>query len=477
MGQEKSKILVVDDEPGMREFLEIMLEKDGYIVETAADGSKAIDKIENTLFDLAIVDIQMPGMNGIEVLKRVNEKSPETVVIMITAYASHETAIEAMKLGAYDYITKPFKIDEIKLVIKKALDKKRLERENSRLRKELETKYGFGNIIGRSPAILRIFELIKRVSELKVNILITGESGTGKELVARAIHYSGTRREGSFVPVNCGAIPESLMESELFGYRRGAFTGASRDKKGLFEEADGGTIFLDEIADLPLHLQVKLLRVIEEKTIRPLGSTEPVPVDVRVIAATNKVLEEEVAKGKFREDLFYRLNVIKIHLPPLRERREDISPLAIHFINKYSREMGKDIRGISPKALEILEGYHYPGNIRELENIIARCVALETSNVIRQETLPQLVTGKSYLDLETSFSSSDSLDTLLANVERKKIEQALRQASGNKTEAAKLLGITLRSLRYRLTKHGLYDESLDEDEAETPGEEVKEVNN
>ncbi|OGE22473.1 MAG: Fis family transcriptional regulator, partial [Candidatus Dadabacteria bacterium RBG_19FT_COMBO_40_33] len=332
--QEKSKILVVDDEPGMRTFLEIILRKEGYSVETAADGMKALDNINNNVFDLAILDILMPVMNGIEVLKRIIEKSPETTVIIITAFASHETAIEAMKLGAYDYITKPFKIDEIKLVIKKALDKKGLERENLRLRKELQTKYGFANIIGRSIGISKVFELIKRVSELKVNVLITGESGTGKELVARAVHYSGSRHRGPFIAVNCGAIPEPLVESELFGYRRGAFTGASRNKKGLFEEADGGTIFLDEIVDLPIHLQVKLLRVIEEKTIRPLGSTEPIPVDIRIIAATNKLLEEEIANEKFREDLFYRLNVIKIDLPPLRDRRDDIPPLAIHFVEK-----------------------------------------------------------------------------------------------------------------------------------------------
>jgi two-component system, NtrC family, response regulator PilR len=462
MGQEKSRILVVDDEPGMREFLEIMLQKEGYSVETTADGRKAVEKIENKLFDLAIIDIQMPVMNGIDILKKMNEKKTDTTAIMITAFASHETAIEAMKLGAYDYITKPFKIDEIKLVIKKALEKKRLERENSRLRKELETKFGFGNIIGRSGAILKIFELIKRVSELKVNILITGESGTGKELVARAIHYTGTRRHGPFVPVNCGAIPESLMESELFGYKRGAFTGAVRDKKGLFEEADSGTIFLDEIADLPVHLQVKLLRVIEEKTTRPLGSTEPILIDVRVVAATNKNLEEEVVKGRFREDLFYRLNVIKIVLPPLRDRKEDISPLAIHFIDKYSRDMGKEIRAISPKALEVLESYHYPGNVRELENIIARCVALETSNVIRREALPQPISEVNSLDLESSFSSSASLDTILGDIERKMIEKSLRATDGNKTEAAKLLGITLRSLRYRLAKHGLSDEAPEE---------------
>lgn len=464
-----SRIIVVDDEPGMREFLEIMLQKDGYEVLTASDGPEALDRIENDLYDLAIVDIQMPMMNGIEVLKKINDCSPETTVIMITAYASHETAIEAMKLGAYDYITKPFKIDEIKLVIKKALDKKKLERENTRLRKELETQYGFGNIIGRSPAIVKVFELIKRVSELNVNVLITGESGTGKELVARAIHYSGSRHEKPFVPVNCGAIPETLMESELLGYRKGAFTGATRDKKGLFEEANNGTIFLDEIGEMPLHLQVKLLRTLEEKEVRPLGSTETVKIDVRVIAATNKKLEEEVAQNRFREDLFYRLNVIKIILPPLRERRIDISPLAIHFVNKYSAEMGKDIRGITPKALEILENYHYPGNVRELDNIMARCVALESSNVIRQETLPQLVSGKDYLDLDTSFSADSNLDNLLGDVEKKMIEKALDSTNGNKTEAAKLLGITLRSLRYRLTKHELYDESVndsDMDEAQ-----------
>lgn len=459
MGQDKSRIIVVDDEPGMREFLEIMLEKEGYTVETTADGRKAVEKIESKPFDLAIVDIQMPVMNGIEVLKRINEKKTDTTAIMITAFASHETAIEAMKLGAYDYITKPFKIDEIKLVIKKALEKRRLERENSRLRKELETKFGFGNIIGRSSAILKVFDLIKRVAELKVNILVTGESGTGKELVARAIHYTGIRQQGPFVPVNCGAIPETLMESELFGYKRGAFTGATRDKKGLFEEANGGTIFLDEIADLPIHLQVKLLRVLEDKTTRPLGSTEPIPIDVRVVVATNKNIEEEVARGRFREDLFYRLNVIKIVLPPLRERKEDISPLVLHFIDKYSREMKKEIRGISPKALEVLENYNYPGNVRELENIIARCVALEASNVIRRETLPQPVGEVNSLDIESSFSSTSSLDTLLNDIEKKMIEKSLRSTDGNKTEAAKLLGITLRSLRYRLAKHGLSDET------------------
>jgi len=455
----RGRIIVVDDEPGMREFLEIMLQKDGYSVLTAGDGKYAIDQIEKETFDLAIIDVQMPTMDGLDLLRRLNERSLDITVIMITAFASHETAIEAMKLGAYDYITKPFKIDEIKLVIKKALEKKRLVNENTRLKRELETKYGFGNIIGRSPLILQVFELIKRVANLKISVLITGESGSGKELVARAIHYTSDRAKCSFVPVNCGAIPETLIESELFGYKKGAFTGANKDKKGLFEEADKGTIFLDEIADLPIHLQVKILRVIEERKIRPLGTTEAFPIDPRIITATNKSLEEEISKGTFREDLFYRLNVIKIDLPPLRNRREDISPLALHFVNKYSEEMGKEIRGISPQALEILEHYDYPGNIRELENIIARSIVLESTNIIRVETLPPLVSGKDYLELETNSSSDTNLDSLLGTVEKRMIEKALGTTGGNKTEAAKKLGITLRSLRYRLSKHSLEGES------------------
>ena len=453
-------ILVVDDEPGMREFLEIMLSKEGYNVKVASNGGEAIEMLDKEEYDLAIVDIQMPGLNGIDVLKSSRENHPDTTVIMITAFASHESAIDAMKLGAYDYITKPFKIDEIKLVISKSLDKKNLEEENTRLKKELETKYGFENIIGSSNAIKQIFALISRVSELKVNVLITGESGTGKELVARAIHYSGNRSEGPFIPVNCGAIPETLIESEFFGHAKGAFTGANKDKKGLFEEASGGTIFLDEIGDLPLHLQVKLLRVLEEKKVRPLGKTEPVDVDVRVISATNKNLEQEISMGQFREDLFYRLNVIKISIPSLRERKEDIPPLAMHFVNKYAQEMNKNIKSISIDALEELEKYHYPGNVRELENIIARCVALETSDVVKRDSLPKLPTDTEYIDLSDTINASDSIDSVLGDVEKQIIENALKSSRGNKTEAAKMLGITLRSLRYRLAKHRIYDEQL-----------------
>ena len=453
-------VLVVDDEPGMREFLEIMLTKEGYEVSIASNGEEAIEKIGKESFDLAIVDIQMPGINGIEVLRTTREKNYNTTIIMITAFASHESAIEAMKLGAYDYITKPFKIDEIKLVIKKSLDKNVLEKENTRLKKELDTKYGFENFIGSSNSIQQIFSLINRVSELNVNVLISGESGTGKELVARAVHYSGSRKDGPFIPVNCGAIPETLIESEFFGHAKGAFTGATRDKKGLFEEANGGTIFLDEIGDLPIHLQVKLLRVLEEKKVRPLGKTESVSIDVRIISATNKNLEQEIMDNKFREDLFYRLNVIKVAMPPLRERKDDIPMLALHFLHKFATEMDKKITGISNEALEELEKYHYPGNIRELENIIARCVALETNEIIKKDSLPKLNTEGDYIDLTDTLNAKDSIDLVLGDVEKQIIENALKSSRGNKSETAKILGITLRSLRYRLAKHRIYDEQL-----------------
>jgi len=455
--EEKSKILVVDDEPGMREFLEIMLSKEGYDVSTASNGEQAINRMNESEYDLAVVDIQMPGKNGIEVLKSVKDKGSDTIVIMITAFASHETAIDAMKLGAYDYITKPFKIDEIKLVISKALERKNLVTENTRLKKELENKFGFGNLIGESASMHNVFSLIQKISELNVNVLITGESGTGKELVARAIHYSGNRHEGPFVPVNCGAIPENLIESELFGYKKGAFTGADYNKKGLFIEANEGTIFLDEIGDLPQHLQVKLLRILEDKSVRPLGSTESVKINVRVVSATNKELEREIAEGRFREDLYYRLNVIKVTLPPLRERKEDIPALTLHFVNKYAKDMDKDITGISSEAIDLLEKYNFPGNVRELENIIARSVALETNDTIRKETLPKLNFEDSGIEFTGGVGNSDGLDDVMDDVERKMIENAMKKTEGNKTEAARLLGITLRSLRYRLSKLGFHD--------------------
>lgn len=453
MGDEPTNILLLDDEPATREFLQIILGKNGYIVDAVGDGNEAIKRMENKFYDLAVLDIVLPSAGGIDVLRKVAEKSPETSVIMITGYPSHLTALEAMKTGAHDYIAKPFRINDLKKSIREALERKKADRICRRLKARMEGKYGFGHIIGKSPSMFRVFDTIKRVSGLNVNVIISGESGTGKELVALAIHHSGARYRGPFVAVNCGALPDSLVESELFGYRRGAFTGALRDKRGIFEDADGGTIFLDEIGDLSSHLQVKLLRAIEDKKIRPLGGSEDVKVDVRILAATNKKIEEEVLNGNFRQDLFYRLNVIKISLPPLRERREDIPLLVLHFIDKYSKQMGKEVRDISRNALALLEGYRFPGNVRELENIMVRCMVFENTDLITPETLLNLAFGKDSVEPDNYTFPDKDLQTILHNVEKQLLQSALRESNGSKAEAAKNLGITLRSLRYRLSKH------------------------
>ena len=384
----KSKILIVDDEVSMREFLEIMLSKEGHKVSSAGSGKEALNMLNDTIYDLIVSDVQMPGMNGIELLRNVKEVCPDTTVIMITAYASTESGVEAMKAGAYDYITKPFKIDEIKLIIKNALEKKRLEVENLLLKREFRERYSFGNILGNSPEMLKVYDLIEKIGPTKTNVLVEGESGTGKELVAKAIHHQSPRREKPFVAITCGAIPDGLMESELFGHMKGSFTGAIANKAGLFEMADGGTVFLDEIGELPLAIQVKLLRVIQERSFRRVGGTEDITVDVRIISATNKTLEEEVKKGTFREDLYYRLNVLQIRMPPLRERLSDVPILARHFLDKYAKEHGKDVKGITTVAMRILEGYSYPGNVRELENVIERGVALEQGAQLSAESLP-----------------------------------------------------------------------------------------
>src|SRR3990172_6412630 len=387
----KEKILIVDDEKSIREFLEIMLKKEGYKVGSAVNAEEALKLFHNSNYELVISDIKMSGMDGVELLKKIKEINPETIVLMITAYASVDTAIDAMKAGAYDYITKPFNVDEVKHIIQNALDRRRLETENILLKKELKSRYSFANLVGTSPKMLEIYGLIKRVANTRTNILISGESGTGKELVARAIHYESERKEKPFVPINCGAIPENLLESELFGHQKGAFTGAVANKSGLFEMANEGTIFLDEITEIPVQLQVKLLRVIQERNFRRVGSVEDISVDVRIIAASNKEIGKEVKEGRFREDLFYRLNVIPIHLPPLRERKEDIRLLSQHFLEKYCEELGKDIKKISGEAMEFLARYPYPGNIRELENIIERAVALEPTDIILPESLPEYI--------------------------------------------------------------------------------------
>jgi len=465
------KILVVDDEESIREFFEIMLKREGYEVITAPNGREALGILKNRHVDLIISDIQMPEVSGMDLLAKVKESDSDMSVIMITAFGSTDTAIEAMKLGAYDYIQKPFKIDEVRIVIRQALEKRLLRLENMQLKKELGTKYAFDNIIGGAPPMLRIYEMVKRIAHTKSSVLITGESGTGKELIARAVHYNGPLKDRPFVTVNCGAIPENLMESEMFGHKKGSFTGAIADKKGLFEVANGGTIFLDELGELPLTMQVKLLRVIQEGTFKRVGGTDDVHVDVRVISATNKNLEAEVKSGKFREDLFYRLNVIQILCPPLRERKEDIVMLANHFLEKFSKVLGIDVKKIANDALDILKRYHYPGNVRELENIIERTVALEPGQVILPESLPrhlvesqqaagQLDANKIEIDAERGIE----LEKLVADFERTLLIKALQQTGGVKKKASKLLNISFRSMRYRVDKYGLNSLSVDDDE-------------
>ncbi len=463
------RILVVDDEPSMREFLEIMLSREGYEVRSAADTASALALAGREDFDLVITDIRMPGGGGLEVLRRVKALSPDTVVIMISAFASAETAVEAMKQGAYDYIPKPFNVDEVKLIIGNALERAQLERENLRLKRRLKESYGLGRLIGSSPQMLRIYDLIRRAAPTETSVLITGESGTGKELVARALHGGSPRAERPLVAVNCAGIPETLIESELFGYRKGAFTGALANKPGLFQEAHGGTIFLDEVGELPAALQVKLLRVVQERAFRALGGSEDVSVDVRIISATNKDLEREVINHGFREDLFYRLNVIHIHLPPLRERREDIPLLAEHFLEKYSRRQSKEIGALSNFALEMLADYDFPGNVRELENIIERSVALEGSRIVMPESLALSVHRQRERRAEeeegagprpealakVALGGGFCLDNLIEGLERQLMGRALEQSGGSKQKAAELLGISLRSLRYRLDKYGL----------------------
>jgi two-component system response regulator PilR (NtrC family) len=455
----KDKILVADDEQSMREFLDIMLKKEGYKVSLASNGEEVVKLIDNDLFDLVLLDIRMPKLDGISTLKKIKAISPETIVIMITAYASADTAIKAMKEGAYDYITKPFKVEEIKLIIKNALEKITLQKENILLKQVVRDRYHFGNIIGQSPKMMALYDLLEKVSPTKTNILITGESGTGKELVAKAIHYNSPRKEKPFVTLNCGAIPESLIESELFGHMKGAFTDAIATKKGLFEVADEGTIFLDEISELPLLMQVKLLRVLQDKEFKRVGGTEDIRVDVRIISATNKDLEGAVREKLFREDLFYRLNVIQIKLPPLRERKEDIPVLANHFLKKYSEELNKNILKISPETLQILLQYEYPGNVRELQNIIERAVALEGGQELTAVNLnsylsEQPLLKKGSMDIEIPNEGVD-LEKMVEDLERTLLLKALDRTKGIKKKAAELLHINFRSMRYRLEKYGL----------------------
>jgi len=458
----RARILVVDDERSMQEFLEIFLRGEGYEVATAGDVASARAALDGADYDVVITDLQMPGGSGLELIEAARESAPETVVIVITAFASTETAIAAMKEGAYDYVTKPFRVDEIRLVVEKALEKKSLARENKRLRSELRSRSR--RIIGNGAAVQRVLDLVAQVADSRANVLVTGESGTGKEMVARAIHETSERKDGPFIVVNCAAIPENLLESELFGHVRGSFTGALHNKEGLFELADGGTLFLDEVGDLPLPLQVKVLRAIQEKSFRRVGGTQDQQVDVRIVAATNRRLEEEVARGRFREDLYYRLNVIEIPLPPLRERKEDVARLVDHFVEKYVRELGKEVKGVSDAAMEKLLAYRFPGNIRELENVIERAVALTRDPVIDVDALPPSVLQREEPAPARRIPREGvNLDRLVEDYERSLILEALRPAGGVKKKAARLLGISFRSLRYRLEKLGIEGASPDDD--------------
>jgi two-component system response regulator PilR (NtrC family) len=461
----EDKILVADDEQSMREFLDIMLKKEGYKVSLASNGEEVLKLIDKDLFDLILLDIRMPRLDGIGVLKKIKTASPETVVIMITAYASADTAIKAMKEGAYDYITKPFKVDEIKLIIKNALEKKNLQKENLLLKQVVRDRYRFGSIIGQSSKMLALYDLLEKLAPTKTNILITGESGTGKELAAKAVHYNSSRKDKPFVTLNCGAIPESLIESELFGHMKGAFTDAITTKKGLFEMADEGTIFLDEISELPLLMQVKLLRVLQDKEFKRVGGTDDIRVDVRIISATNKDLEEAVKEKRFREDLFYRLNVIQIKMPPLRDRKEDIPILAAHFLKKFSEELNKNILKIAPEALTMLLNYEYPGNVRELQNIIERAVALGNGNELTPQHLSsyldeQIQAKRSAIDLDIPPDGID-LEKVIEEIERALLLKALDRTKGIKKKAAELLRINFRSMRYRLEKYGLDHDGIE----------------
>jgi two-component system response regulator PilR (NtrC family) len=452
-------ILVVDDELSMREVLEYMLNKEGYQVTCAENGANAVRLLEEQRFDLLLCDIKLGDLSGLDVLRATKKANQDTVVILISAYASTETAVEAMNEGAYDYVPKPFDKDELLQTISKALDLRSIDHEKEMLDGRQKENLHFGLLIGGSPSMQHIYKLIQQVAKTKTNILITGESGTGKELIAQAIHQESDRSDQPFVVINCGGIPETLMESELFGHKRGSFTGATQDKKGLFEIAHKGTIFLDEIGELNLPIQVKLLRAVQEKVFKPVGGNEDIAVDIRIVSATNKKLEEEVIGGNFREDLFYRLNVIEVKVPPLRERKTDLRTLAQYFLEKYSREMGKEITKFSSYAIDLLNKYDFPGNIRELENLLERSVALSSTNIILPDSLALSLHKRRWIegfkdrrfDLD-EVSRGVSLDSILEDIERGYLKKALDCSNGSKNKAAKLLDISFRSLRYRLEK-------------------------
>jgi len=459
----RGRILVVDDERSMRELLMIVLRREGHQVHLAEDGASAVALLEHQAVDVLISDIKMPGMSGVDVLREAKRIDPDIVGIMITAYASTESAVEALRLGAYDYLTKPFDVEELKAKVNNALERRTLRQENVLLKREMVKESSFSSIIGRSKVMQDVFDLIRTVAPTNSTILVTGESGTGKELVARAIHVNSLRRDQPFVALNCGALPETLLESELFGHMRGAFTGAAVTKKGLLESAERGTVFLDEISEMSPLMQVKLLRVLQERKFRRLGGNEEIDANIRIIAATNRDLAVAVAEGTFREDLFYRINVIPIQLPALRDRREDIAPLAEHFTGKYRERSGKPIDGVTPEALRTLEAAEWPGNVRQLENVIERAVALERGSMIQAASLPADLRQRADTPVAAPAAAGPmrlpdaglDMPRLLESQERELVAEALRKAGGRHEQASKLLGISPRQLRHLLDKYDL----------------------
>lgn len=460
------RVLVVDDDVKMLELLKKVLSKRGYVVDISPKPKEALEKFVSDGFDIIVTDINMPEMSGLEILKQVKSMAPDTIVIMITAFATVSSAVESMKLGAYDYIIKPFNMEEFVLIIDRASEQILLKKELELLRKEVQQKYSFGNIIGKSPRMQKVFQLIRQVASTNSNVIIYGKSGTGKELVAKAIHYNSSRKDKPFIAVNCSAIPESLLESELFGHEKGAFTGAVSSRKGLFEEANGGTIFLDEVGDMSLAMQAKLLRVIEDKEIRAVGSDKPRKIDVRIISATHKDLEKAVKEGTFREDLFYRLNVIPIYLPELRERVEDIPLLVEYFLKKYGEEAGRPNVRISREALACMMKYSWPGNVRELENLIERLVVLSPADEITVNDLPEHIRICKAESLVEELTLGEKIT--LEELEKRYILKILRETGWHKSNAAKILGIDRRTLYRKIEEYKL-EESEDAVESGSKG--------
>jgi two-component system response regulator PilR (NtrC family) len=458
-------LLIVEDEPGLRQMLEILFRREGYAVVSAPGCKAALDAIASSPqpFPAIVTDLSMPDGSGLDVLAAAKGRSPSTEVILMTAHSTMENALSAMRSGAYDFVAKPFDAQELAALVGKAIEKRTIVVENQRLKAHL-SRIASTEVLGKSLAMRQVLELATRIASAKTTVLITGESGTGKERVARAIHERSDRASGPFLVVNCGALPEALMESELFGHEKGAFTGAASKSLGLFRQAEGGTVLLDEVGELPLSLQVKLLRVLQERSVRPVGAAQEVPVDVRVLAATNRDVEADVASGKFRQDLYYRLNVIRLTLPPLRERAEDVPLLAERFIRRFAAEMGKDVVGFTPDGLRVLTAYRFPGNVRELENVIERAVALSASRVIGLGDLPESISGHASAPAQSLLELPQeglNLDDVLSEAERRLLLAALERTGGVRKRAAELLGITFRSLRYRLKKLGLADDEDD----------------